>query len=112
LKARYLELKEDSSPWPTDFSGAQTVKLRVPKDQPLPPSQPPSTPDVLAAEAYLEPSQIQDLADQIPEITRAAAGQDLKYHVRIELKGEDQTKDETAKQINQLLRDVSDKLQL
>ncbi len=110
LKARFLELSEDSTPWPSEFTGAHTVNLRLPKEKP-PPPPPPPPPDVLVAEAYLEPNQIQDLSDQIPDLTKTAAGQDLKYHVRIEFKG-DENKDEIAKQINKLLKDVSDKLQL
>ena len=66
----------------------------------------------MITEAYLEPSQIQDLADQIPEITKAAAGQDLKYHIRMELKGDEKTREEVAKQINELLKSVSDDLKL
>jgi len=110
LKARFLELHGDSSPWPSDFSSAPTVKLRIPKE--MPPEIPKPKAGVLVAESYLEPSQIQDLADQIPEITKAAAGQDLKYHVRMELKGDEKTKEDVAKQINELLKEVSDDLKL
>ncbi|MCG7852096.1 MAG: hypothetical protein MIO92_06205, partial [Methanosarcinaceae archaeon] len=110
LKARFLELSEDSTPWPSEFTGAHTVTLRLPKEKP-PPPPPPPPPDILVAEAYLEPNQIQDLSDQIPDLTKTAAGQDLKYHVRIEFKG-DENKDEIAKQINELLKEVSDKLHL
>ena len=111
LKARFLELSEDSSPWPSDLPGAQTVRLRIPKEEPpLPPPPPP--PDVLVAEAYLEPNQIQDLADQIPELTKTAAGQDLKYHLRIELKGDVRAREELSNKINRLLDKISDKLHL
>jgi len=110
LKARFLELSFDSSPWPSDFSSAPTVKLKIPKEKP--PSPPPPPKDVMITEAYLEPSQIQDLADQIPEITKAAAGQDFKYHIRMELKGDEKTREEVAKQINELLKSVSDDLKL
>ena len=109
LKARFLELSDDSNPWPSDFSSAPTVKLRIPKEKPPEIREP--KPGVLLAEAYLEPSQIQDLADQIPAITKVAAGQDLKYHVRLELKGDEKTKEDVAKQINEFLKDVSEKLQ-
>ena len=110
LKARFLELSEDSTPWPSEFTGANTVTLRLPKEKP-PSPPPPPPPDVLVAEAYLEPNQIQDLSDQIPDLTKTAAGQDLKYHVRIEFKG-DENKDEIARQINELLKEISDKLHL
>jgi hypothetical protein len=82
LKARFLELTVDSGTWPSGFAGAHNVKLRIPREKPPTPKAPEPTPGLLTAEAYLEPSQIQDLADQIPEITKAAAGQDLKYRIR------------------------------
>jgi len=108
LKARFLELSEGSTPWPSDFAGAQTVKLRIPKEQPPPPPPPPE--DLLVAEAYLEPNQIQDLSDQIPELTKITVGQDLRYRIQMELKG-DENRDEIAKKINELLKDVSDDLE-
>ncbi len=109
LKARFLELSEDSTFWPCEFTGAQAVKLRLPKEKP-PSPPPPSPPDVLVAEAYLEPNQIQDLSDQIPDLTKTAAGQDLKYRIQMELKG-DEKRDEIAKKLNELLKDVSDDLE-
>ena len=110
LKARFLELCGDSGPWPADFSGAPIVKLRLPKEKP-PQPQPIPKPGILVAEAYLGPSQIQDLADQIPEITKTAAGLDLKYHVRMELKGDGEKTKEIVKQINESLKEVSDELE-
>ncbi len=59
-----------------------------------------------------EPSQIQDLADQIPEITKTAAGRKLKYHLRIELKADDEAAPEIANKLNKFLKNVSDDLQL
>ncbi|MEE8416464.1 MAG: hypothetical protein V3S05_09350 [Desulfobacterales bacterium] len=103
-------MSEDSTPWPSDYITAQIVKLRIPKEK-TPPIPHPPPKDVLTAKAYLEPRQIQDLADQIPELTKAAAGHDLKYQVQIEFKG-DENKDEAAKKINELLKEVSEKLQL
>jgi hypothetical protein len=112
LKARFLELTADSSPWPSGFASAQNVKLRLPREKPPTPRTPEPKPGLLIAESYLEPNQIQDLADQIPEITKAAAGQDLKYYVRIELKGEKKDKEKVVKEINDLLKDVSEDLKL
>jgi hypothetical protein len=42
-------------------------------------------PGVLVARAELRSSQIQDLADQISEITLAAAGLDLKFNIQVEV---------------------------
>lgn len=109
LKARFLKLSEDSGPWPSEFTGAQAVKLTLPKEEP-PPTPPPPPKDVFVAEAYLEPGQIQDLADQIPELSKTAVGRELKYYVRIEFKG-DEEKEKIAEKINELLKEVSDKFQ-
>ena len=43
---------------------------------------------LLIAEAVLEANGIQDLADQIANITKAAIGNDLKFNVRVEFGGE------------------------
>jgi hypothetical protein len=51
------------------------------------------------------------IADQIPELTKTTAGQDIKYHVRIELKADEKNRDEIKKKISALLKDVSEKLQ-
>ncbi len=110
LSARYLERTIDSGFWPCDYAGAQTVKLRVPQGATPPPPPPPSPPPPgqMVAEADLEPRQIQDLADQMPAITKAAVGLGLKIHVRIEVGEKTQPSAEAVKKINQALKEVSD----
>jgi len=116
-RARYLETTLDSGSWPCEYPGAQTVRLRVSsKDTtpvpvvPLPlPVQPPK-PSVRVAEADLRPNEIQDLADVIGELTAAAAGNDLKFHLRIELGGEIPPQNEIPEKLNKILKDVSDNL--
>lgn len=66
----------------------------------------------LVAEADLPPKQIQDLAEAIADIKNADAGIDLKFKLRIELGGESRLPNEAIAQINQLLRDISDSLEL
>ncbi len=115
LRGRLLERTLDSGPWPCDYPEARNVKLRLPVAQP--PSlgpQPPSVtrPGVLVAEAELRTSQIQDLADQIPHITRAAAGLDLKFRLRVELGGSTQPSEDVVAKINDLLREISESLEL
>ena len=116
LSAHYLARTIDSGPWPCDYAGAQTVKLRLPQTAPvipLPPSPPPPPPSGrMVAEADLEPRQIQDLADQIPAITKAAVGLGLKIHVRIEVGEKMQPSAEAVKKINQALKEVADNLTL
>jgi hypothetical protein len=88
IRARILEPTLDSAPWPCDFAAAQNVNLRVataPSKQIPPPFA--LRPDVLVAEADLRPNEIQDLAEQLPDIRRVAGATNLKIHVRLELDG-------------------------
>jgi len=44
-------------------------------------------PNVLVAEADLKPNEVQDFAEQLLEIRKAAGAFDLKMHLRLELDG-------------------------
>ncbi|TEB10643.1 helix-turn-helix domain-containing protein [Pelotomaculum propionicicum] len=116
IRARFLERTPDSGPWPCDYTGAQTVELRVPAEQVSPPSpgRPPEPqPRVMVAEAELRPNEIQDLADQIGVIRKAAAGLDLKFHLRIELgSSPPPPPEDTVAKINQMLQKISSGLKL
>ena len=93
IRARWIELSDEGASWPCDLAGAQHALLQVP-----PPSEQirdgegkpygPKPQGLLIAEAVLEANGIQDLADQIPDIAKAAVGNDLKFNVRVELGGE------------------------
>ena len=116
IRTRWLELSDDSAPWPSNLAGAQHVVLQAPtpgmiRDQkggrytqrPM---------GMLVAEASLEAHGIQDLADHIPGITQAAAGSALSFNIRIEL-GDDAVPDQAVvDKINDLLSQVSDDLRL
>ena len=116
IRARWIELSDGGSSWPCDITGAQHVILQVPSSQTVRESE--GEPDVpklqglLIAEAVLEANGIQDLADQIPNITKAAVGNDLKFNVRVEFGGKTTPNSEAVKKINELLSGVSDKLRL
>ena len=115
IRLRFLEPTFDSGYWPCDYAGAKTVKLRVPSEQlsPLLPGRPPKLqPRVLVAEAELQPNEIQELADQISAITRAAAGLVLKFHLRIELGSSPISSEDIVAQINQLFQEISISLKL
>ncbi len=84
LRGRYLVLTADSAKWPSDYAGAQDVRLTVPAQRPdLPPPPPPS--GVFIAEAGLSTGQLQDLADLAGEILRIAAGHDLRFRLRVRI---------------------------
>jgi hypothetical protein len=110
IQANWLKLSEESADWPCEFAGAQHVQLEIPPEIHDP--DPPYPSGVLVAEADLEAHGIQDLADQIPEITKAAIGNDLKFGVRVELGGKGPPSAEAVEKINELLAEVSDTLRL
>jgi hypothetical protein len=66
----------------------------------------------LVAEAELQPSEIQDLADQVGELKKAAAGLELKFTVRLEISGPGMSDESVVAKLNDLLKAVSDQLQL
>ena len=116
VRAHWIEIGGEGAPWPCDFAGARQVVLMVPAHDKLgdggrkPHVTNPS--GLLTAEAVLEANGIQDLADQIPEITKAAIGNDLKFSVRVELGGKGPPSAEAVEKINELLAEVSDTLRL
>ena len=116
IRAHWVELSTEDAAWPCELAGARYVNLTVPSDdKPGGGHRQPhagTRPGVLTAEAVLEANGIQDLADQIPEIAKAAVGNDLKFNVRVEFGGADSPLEEAVARINDLLSDVSDTLRL
>ena len=114
IRAQWLELAEGSAPLDTDLSGAQSVLLQTPTTQP---GGIRDFPDdyqegVLAAEATLEGHGIQDLADLMPEILEAAAGDPIVFKVRIQFGGEKEPDEEKVERINALLSEALEELRL
>lgn len=112
LSARFLELATGSGTWPCDLSGANALKLQVPSNKTPPPPPPPPKPGVLVAEADLSPSELQNLAEQVGALTKAAAGQETKYRLRIEFGGTKRPADAQVAKLNTVLKEVSAKLEL
>ncbi len=111
IRARWVELSKDSAAWPCEITGAQQVIIQVPTAvREAPPVPRPR--GLLSAEAVLEANAIQDLADQIPEIARAAVGNALKFNLRVEFGGKTPPDPAAVEKINQLLSEVSDELRL
>jgi hypothetical protein len=77
------------------------------------PTPPPAPAGVLVASSYLKPSEIQDLADQIGEISSEAVGCDLKIQVRIEIgSAGHRPSDDLVARLNAKLAEVSKDLKL
>ena len=110
IRARWIELSPDSSPWPCDLAGARHVVIQAPKPRQIAEGQ--KRLGTLTAEVTLEAHGIQDLADQIPGITGAAVGNELKFSIRIEFGGDDVPDPAVVEAINSLLSAVSEDLKL
>ena len=113
LRARWIELARDSAEWPCELAGAQYVVFQVPaggvreKEKPIYGSG--GSP---RAEAVLEAAQIQDLAEQVPELLKAAVGSELRFTVGVEVGGESAPSPEAVEKIKELLAEVSEDLRL
>jgi hypothetical protein len=120
LQARFVSLADDSAPWPCELPAAQTIRLKmvaggVGKGEGGGGAGGGGTqPGMLVASAEFEPSQIQDLADAIPQLLafKAKAKLPLRFHVRIEVgDGTQKPSAEAAAELNALLNDLKDGLQ-
>ena len=117
LQARFTQLAEESAPWPCDLPGAQTVKIKV---APVitgggsgggsagagGSGTGPGTGNLLVASGEFEPSEIQDLADLLPQLLdfKAKAKTPLRFHVRMEVgDGTERPSPETTAELNKLL---------
>lgn len=117
LGARWLALAPDSGPWPCEAPGAAAVTL--------------SEPDVAASGfadpkddaawipkgartggADLEPNELQDLMDALPDVITAAAGVPMRFHFRVTLGGGGDVPPESATSVNELLERINPKLRL
>ncbi len=117
LSARWLALAHDSGPWPCEAAGAAVVTLTEPKavpssfaDQKDDAARIPKGARTAAAD--LEPHELQDLMDVLPDVITAAAGVPVRFHFRVTLGDGDDVTPETAKSVNELLESINSKLRL
>ena len=107
IKGRLLERTDDSGPFPCDYATCQQVKLG-PRGTTPPPPPPPPPPGELVASAYLGTGELQELAEQIGEVGKAAVGYAMKISVRIEIGGDGKRPpDDVVARINAKLGEVS-----
>src|SRR5262249_31804761 len=117
IRARWIELAANSGPWPCEMAAASMVTLRQPAGPGGAAEPPPggfiSKPKgVYISSALLQPNELQDLVDVLPDVVKAAAGVSLRFHLQISL-GDSENLDSTkVKEINTLLESVSPALSL
>jgi hypothetical protein len=115
FRAGLLDRPPDSGPWPSDLAGARAVRLRLPAGLPSPPpaAPPPRTsPGALVAQAALQPGEIQDLSDRVADLKKAAAGFELRFHLRVELGGNKPPTPEVRTEVDRLLAEINPDLRL
>jgi hypothetical protein len=113
INTRWIELAPDSQPWPCDFANAQYVVVKAATSgisDIRPGRYSHKQLGTLIAEATLEPNEVQDLSDKIPDIMRATVGHPLTFNIQIELGGENPPDASAVEAINSLLAEVSEDL--
>ena len=100
-----FERTVESVPWPCDLGGASAVKFRLGKGVRDAPAR---AHGGSTATAELETHEIQDLADQIDELRKVAAGHALRIKVLIEFGETDTVDQELVDRVNAILEDVKE----
>ena len=105
VESRWLEVAEDSGPVSCGYDNAGSLRLARPASDGKPPPLPPES---VGGGAVLEGSQIQDLADLVPDLLAASAGNELRFHVRVAL-GEEASSEVHAA-LDEMLAKVAESL--
>jgi hypothetical protein len=119
LHARFVELGDGSGKWPCDYHEAKLVHLKVAAADA---GGTGGTADggrakrkALVASAYLEPSQIQDLAELVPKFLeiKAKSKVPIQFRMQVELgDGQKTPPKEVTAEVTKLLTEISDELRL
>ncbi len=110
VESRWLEVAEGSAAVGCAYDQAGQLRLERPAEVAPPPPPPPGP----AAGALLEGSQIQDLAELVPKLLEAGAGNDLRFRVAAVLSDETggSAPEEVKATLDELLATVSAELQI
>ena len=117
LSARWLALTLDSAPWPCEAAGAAAVTSSEPDtaasgftDRKNDAAWIPKGARTGAAD--LEPNELQNLMEVLPDVIMAAAGVPVRFHFRVTLGDGGDVPPESATSVNELLERVNPKLRL
>ena len=110
VESRWLEVAEGSAAVGCAYDQAGQLRLKRPAAAAAPP--PPTVPPVTGT--LLEDSQIQDLAELLPKLLEASAGNDLRFRVAVVLNedGGGNVPDDMRATLNELLAAVSADLKI
>ena len=118
LRASWIEIAPDSGPWPCDAADASAVILKQPETRTGSGGSRPGEKKVeertgvYTSSAELDPSDLQDLIDVLPEIVKAAAGVPLQFRLSVTLGDGQEVASQTVESLNTLLEKASANLRL
>ena len=104
VQARWLGLVKDSGPIDCTYDQASQVVLEKPKLGPKPPDPPKHT------SAELDSSQLQDLADRVPDLLGAVGAAELRFGVSVSALGD--LPGDARERVNEILAEVAENLRL
>jgi hypothetical protein len=79
----------------------------------MPPTPPEPRPvGTFVAAADLQPNELQDLADQVAELVKAAVGLRLRFRAEIELSGQGLPSPVVVERVNGILRSIHEGFEL
>jgi hypothetical protein len=117
LQARFTEVVDRSANWPCEVHEAKSVYVTVAStpgsDEGI--GAPFRPANILVADADLEPSEIQDLGDSMPQLLeiKAKSNAPIRFRVRVEVgDGQELPPTEIAEQVNTVLKEVKESLQV
>ena len=114
LRARLVELDTDSAAWPCDPSGASKVVLKAVSGAAGPVGGGGGGTVIndkgVTYRAYLQPNELQDLADSLSDILalQAKHGINLRFNLAVEATSDGDLKPEVSSDLRKALEDVSD----
>lgn len=111
VQARFVEVK--AGEWPCEFAAAAQVRLALPSSAPpAAPTGGPASAGDFSCRSELSSHQLQDLAEEMGALKKAAAGLELEMHLEIRIAGTKVPSAEEIKAINEVLARVNKNLKL
>jgi hypothetical protein len=112
LRARLVELDVDSAAWPCEASGASKVILKAVSGAGAPTGGYGGTvinEKGITFHAYLQPNELQDLADSLSDILalQAKHGINLRFNLAVEATSDGDLKPEVSSDLRKMLEDIS-----
>jgi hypothetical protein len=114
LRARLVELDTNSAPWPCDPSAAAKVLLKAAAGAATGHNGDAATDkanyNMVAFRAYLQPGELQDLAEGRSSILdiQAKHGIKIRFNLAVEVTADAGLKPEAAAELRKALNDISD----